>query len=411
MDKKTKPSGKKRPYGDGSVYQRSDGRWESIIHYIDPETGEKKKKSFYGKGPKEVLGKKKAFEEELKSGISPTTAKTTLNQWLDKWLETYARVKVRQNTYEDYKRIVDGHLKPALGSVPVKNLRPDQVQKMLNEKLAGGRQRDCGDNKKGGHLSPRTVELIFTVLHSALGQALKNGLVTRNVCDAVDKPKKVKTEFIPWTTEQSNYFLSSVKDSRLFPVYMVAWGAGLRRSEIVALRWSDIDLKNGTLSVRQSLVRVKDRLVFQEPKTTKSRRTVTLPASVTKELKSWKARQAQEEMNWRAANKHLPAEEIPKYNPLNLVFCNEVGEPMNPDFITRSFKKDLVAAKLPAIRFHDLRHGHATMLLELGEDIKVISERLGHSSIAMTGDIYTHVREQIQRRASNKLDEVLDLRK
>lgn len=215
---------------------------------------------------------------------------------------------------------------------------------------------------------------------------------------------------MPWTIEQTNQFLTSVKGSRLFPIYMIAVGVGLRRSEIVGLRWSDIDFKKGLLTVNHALVMVKGGHKIQEPKTKKSSRTVPLPAAVTEELKSWKGWLAKEEMAWRGLHKDLKPEDIPKFNSLNMVFCNEAGEPMNPDFITRSFREDFKKTGLPEIRFHDLRHGHATMLLELGEDLKVISERLGHSSITMTGDIYTHIREHLQREASNKLNQILNLK-
>lgn len=406
MTKDTEASKKKRAYGEGGIFQRQDGSedWIGTTRYIDPETGEKKKHFVYGKTRKEVAAKKKAFEEELKKGILPKAGKMTLSTWLDTWLETYVKIRVRQNTYEGYKRIVEGHLKPKLGNNTLKNLRPDQVQKMLNEKLISGNLRD-----KGNPLGPRQVEYIYAVLHMALERALKNGLVTRNVCDAVDKPKKIKHEFIPWTMEQTNKFLITVKGGRLFPLYMVAWGSGLRRAEILGLQWPDIDLKKGTLTVRRALVRIKGGYQFQEPKTAKSRRTVPLPEATTKALRTWKSKQARERMAWRGLHKDLPEEEKAEYNPLNMVFCSEIGEPINPEFISRSFKRDLAAAKLPEIRFHDLRHGHATMLLELGENLKVISERLGHSTITLTADTYSHVREKMQREASHKLDSVLNI--
>ena len=204
--------------------------------------------------------------------------------------------------------------------------------------------------------------------------------------------------------------MSSIKKSRLFALYVTEWGTGLRRSEITALQWPDIDLKKGLLSVRRGLVRIKGGYKFGDTKTKKSRRTIPLPEQVIKILKTWKAQQAREKVKWNADHIDIPEEGRPAYNPLNMVFCDEVGQAYKPDFITTSFRRDLEAAKLPHIRFHDLRHGHATMLLELGEDLKVISERLGHSSITMTGDTYSHVREKMQKEASNKLDLVLKIK-
>lgn len=392
----------RRAKGEGSIFQRKDGRWVGTVRYEDPETGEKKDKIVYGNARSEVVDKKKAFEDELKKGLLPKAGKITVGKWLDTWLETYARVRVRQNTFEGYQRIVNGHLKLAIGEIKLNELRPSHVQKMINEKLENGNKRT------GGPLGPRQVEYIYAVLHMALEQAVKNNMVIRNVCDAVDKPQKVKREFIPWTVEQTNHFLASVQDERLFPLYMVAWGTGLRRSEILGLKWDDIDFKKGTLTVRRTLVRVKGNppYKFGEPKTPKSRRTIPLPNQVVQALKKWKAQQAQEALAWKGLHKDVPEKERPPYNPLNLVFCNELGEPMNPESISRTFKRDLKKAGLPEIRFHDLRHGHATMLLELGEDIKVISDRLGHSTITLTADTYSHVREKLQREATRKLEQV-----
>lgn len=404
-NKGRKPSKQNRGHGEGSIYKRKDDTWAGVSRYVDTETGEPKKHFVYGKTRKEVVVKKDAWEEEYRKGVLPTKAKMTVGQWVDTWLETYAKNRVRQNTFEGYQRVVNGHLKPSIGSFILKDLRPEQVQKMLNQKLAAGNIRT------GGPLGSRQVEYIYVVLHMALEQAVKNQLVSRNVCDAVDKPKKEKKEFIPWTTEQTNHFLNSVKESRLFPLYMVAWGTGLRRSEILGLKWDDIDFKKGTLTVRRSLVRIKGGYKFGEPKTKKSKRTLPLPDQVTQELKNWKSKQAKEKMAWNAIHKDVEADQRPEYNAMSLVFCNELGDAINPEFISRQFKRDLKKANLPEIRFHDLRHGHATMLLELGEDIKVISDRLGHSTIILTADTYSHVREKMQREASNKLDLVLHLKK
>lgn len=405
-----KPKQQNRGHGEGSIYQRPDNTWAGVSRYQDTDTGKTKKHFVYGKTRPEVVTKKAAWESEYKAGLLPSKKKTTVSGWLDTWMETYKKNSIRQNTYENYKIIVDTHLKPALGDIVLKDLLPQQVQKMINDKLAGGRTRDDNIGSKGGPLSHRMVEYIFSILRQALQQALKNGLVIRNVCDAVDRPKKEKHEFTPWTAEQTSLFIKSLKGSRLFSLYVTEWATGLRRSEILGLQWPDIDLKRGTLSVKRSLVRVKGGYIFGEPKTKKSRRTIPLPQQATQTLRSWRAKQAQEKVKWNADQIDIPEEERPVYNPLNMVFIDEVGQPLKPDFISISFKRDLQAAKLPNIRFHDLRHGHATMLLELGEDLKVISERLGHSSITMTGDTYSHVREKMQKEASNKLNLVLQIK-
>jgi len=405
-----KPKEATRAHGEGSIYQRKDLTWAGVSRYIDPETGEKKKHFVYGKSRSEVVKKKKDWEDELKKGILPSKGKMTVSQWLDTWLETYKKNSVRQNTFESYQIIVNSHLKPTIGQHRLKELQPQQIQSMLNKKLINGKLKDGGERKKGDSLSPRMVEHIYSVLHMALGQAVKNGLVIRNICDAVDKPKKDKHEFMPWTTEQTNYFLSNTKDSRLFPLYMVAWGSGLRRSEILGLQWPDIDFNNETLTVKRTYVRVNGGYKFGSPKTKMSRRTIPLPKPVMQALKAWKKVQVQDQLTWNGLHAHVDLEERPKYNPLNMVFCDETGDPYKPNFITTSFKRDTKKANLPVIRFHDLRHGHATMLLELGEDLKVISDRLGHSTITLTADTYSHVREKMQREASNKLEQAFNIK-
>jgi len=399
----------RRAHGEGSIYQRKDETWAGVSRYTDPDTGEKKKHFVYGKTRKEVVAKKQAFEDEIKKGILPSKGKITVAEWLDTWLETYKKNSVRQNTFESYYIIVNSHLKPAIGKYSLRELQPQHVQNMLNKKLASGKLKDGGERKKGSALSPRMVEHIYAVLHMALGQAVKNGLVLRNVCNAVDKPHKVKHEFTPWTTEESNQFLSSTQDSRLFSLYVTAWGTGLRRSELLGLQWPDIDFKNRTLTVKRTLVKVNGGYNFGSPKTKMSRRTIPLPKQVIQALKDWRKVQAQEQLTWNGRYVDMEPEDRPKYNPFNMVFCDEIGEPYKPDFITSSFQKDTKKAELPEIRFHDLRHGHATMLLELGEDLKVISDRLGHSTITLTADTYSHVREKMQREASDKLEKVYNI--
>ena len=393
----------RRANGEGSWFDTENGKGFALT-YKDPVTREKKRKYFYGKNTKDVQAKTKAFIKGIEEGNSPAVATVTVEQWLDTWMETYKKPSVRQNTYEGYQYIIKSHLTPTIGPVLLKDLRVDQVQNMLNKKMVSGNRRTKGP------LGARQIEYIYSVLHMALEQAYKNQMIPRNVCDAVNKPKKEKHEFIPWTMEETNSFLASVKNSRLFPLYVVAWGSGLRRSELLGLQWPDIDFQKRSLTVRRTLVRVKGGYKFGEPKTKKSRRTIPLPEQVMEALKKWKSKQAREKMKWNARYKDIELDKRPAFNPLNMVFNDEMGEPVNPEFISRCFKKDSEDAKLPNIRFHDLRHGHATMLLELGEDIKVISDRLGHSTITLTADTYSHVGERLQREASNKLEKVFSVK-
>jgi integrase len=285
------------------------------------------------------------------------------------------------------------HLKPALGHIALKDLRPDQVQRLYND-------------KRDARLSSRTVRYLHMILHGALKQAMKNQLVMRNVSEATTPPARKTRKMRPLTLAQVNQFLAAVKEDRLFPAIFLALGTGLRRGELLALRWSDIDLNAGVLHVRQALIRVgnydasagdrKTRLIFQEPKTEESRRTIPVPADIIEALTHHKARQAQERLLFGEA-----------YDDQGLVFCQVTGQPIDPRNFTRSFTRLLQQAGVPHIRFHDGRHTFATLMLELGEAPKTVQTMLGHTKIATTLDIYSHVSLDLEKRAAARLNAAL----
>lgn len=379
---------KRRRAGEGTIYQRADLTWTAKVTYED-QMGRTQRKSLYAKTEKDIMAKKKAFEKSIERGVI-AAEKLKVKDWLTTWLETYKKPSVKQNTFEGYERVVKGHLIPTLGSLYLKDLRPEHIQAMINEKSTKG------NLLTGDPLQPRMVEYIYAVLHGALDQAYKNQIIIYNPCDMVTKPQKVKKEFICWTAEQASTFLAAIKKDRNYIIYLLALTTGMRRSELLGLRWDDVDLKKNLLSVKQVMVRVKGGYKFQDPKTKKSKRTIQISDKVAAALKEWKRKQNIE----KAA---FPGE----YNEQNLILCSIMGEPVNPESVSRNFKKDLEAAKMPDIRFHDLRHCHASMLLEQGIDLKTISDRLGHSTITMTADIYSHITDKLQAKAVTSLDSVL----
>ncbi len=379
---------RRRRAGEGTIYQRADGTWTAKVTYED-QMGRTQRKSLYAKTEKEILAKKKSFEKSIERGVIAAD-KLKVSDWLNTWLETYKKPSVKQNTYEGYDRVIKKHLIPTIGSIYLKDLRPEHIQAMINEKSVRG------NLLTGGPLQPRMVEYIYTVLHVALEQAYKNQIIIYNPCDMVTKPQKVKKEFNCWTADQANTFLAAMRGERDYIIYLLALTTGLRRSELIALRWADVDMKHNLLSVKQVMVRVRGGYKFQEPKTIKSKRTIHISNKVVKALKEWKRQQNIEKAAY-------PGE----YNEKDLIFCSIMGEPVNPESVSRNFKKDLEAAKLPEIRFHDLRHCHASMLLERGTDLKTISDRLGHSTITMTADIYSHITDKLQAQAVKSLDDVL----
>ena len=385
----------KRGSGEGSISRRKDGRWMAQISLgNDLATGKPKRRTFYGKTRQEVAEKLRKALADFKEGGFIDTGKMTVEVWFRKWLDIYSKPKVRISTWESYNSVFRRHIAPTIGHLLLKDLRPEHLQQLYNDKLANGRV-----DGKGG-LSATTVSYIHAVLHQGFKQAVLEQLVFRNVAESVNKPKKKRHEVTPLTIDEVNTLLTTAREDRLFPALLVEWGTGLRRGELLGLKWPDVDLKRGQVMVRQSLIRTRQGLIFSEPKTPKSRRTIPLPAEVTTELRRHKKAQAEEKLLFGQ-----------DYGKDNLVFCNPDGRPYDPRWFTRQFERLLQVAGLPRITFHDMRHSHATMLLVLKENTKVVAERLGHSTVAMTLDTYSHIIPGMQEQAAAKLNSVLDIKK
>ena len=290
--------------------------------------------------------------------------------------------------------LVRRHLKPTLGLIALRDLRPEHLQHFYNEKAQQG-------------LSSRTIRYGHTLLYSALAQAEKNQLVARNVATLTEPPRKERKEMQTLTLEQvSHHLLPTIEHDRLFAAIFLMFGTGLRRGELLGLRWKDIDVGASVLHVRQTLVRVKNHaapdhehkttLIFQDPKTAYSRRTVPIPAECLAALKRHKARQAEEKLMLGQA-----------YVDHGLVFCRPAGTPLDPREFTTHFHTLLRQAGVPPIRLHDARHTFATLMLELGESPKTVQTMLGHSSVAITLDIYSHVSLELEKRAASRLNAAL----
>lgn len=306
------------------------------------------------------------------------------SEWLELWFNVYATNIVRTNTLEGYRRIVYKHLIPGLGHIPLDQLKGLHIRQYINDKAVAGHIKDGGKH----HLA---------ILKMALDQAMIDDEIEKNPAIKVKLLKRETKEFIPWTKEETEQFLDHVKGSRFYPLYLLAWVTGMRRSELLGLQWPDIDTYNYQLYVRRSLVKVHGGHELQEPKTKLSKRTITIPEKAMNVL------QRHRELQFIESSKKLD------YNPRKFVFCNSSGRPYYPDYVSHKFKEDVRSAGLREVRFYDFRHGHATFLLELGEDIKVISDRLGHSTIMLTGDTYIHMQTSIQRNVANKLNDQLDI--
>ncbi len=372
----------KRGQNEGTCYQRRDGRWEAAMT-IATVDGKPKRKSFYGRTKTDAMRQMRAAQREHEAGLPVPGWRQTVGQFLDRWLADVVQPSVRPKTHHSYAQLVRLHVKPALGHHQLAKLEPQQVQAMLNDKISLG-------------LSPRTVQYMRAVLRRALGQALKWGLVARNVATLVDPPRSVhhETQFLP--PLQARVLLEVVLGDRLEALYSVALALGLRQGKALGLRWRDVDLEGGTLSVRTALQRVNSKLQLVEPKTERSRRTLPLPPTVLVALRQHRHRQLEERLvagpRWDSS--------------WDLVFTSTIGTPLDARNVVRHFKAALERAELPDMRWHDLRHSCGSILAAKKVPLRVIQEILGHSQISTTVR-YAHVVPEAQREAADLMESVL----
>jgi integrase len=354
-----------------------------IVHTAE---GQKKRKTVYGKTRAEVAAKLTRALSQREDGLVFDDGGLTVEEYMRRWLKGSVRDTVRTSTYERNKQIVDLHVVPALGRLKLKALTPAQVRWFYREKLDRG-------------LSSATVHKMHVVLHKALDQAVRDSLIPRNVTEAVKVPQVRRKEIEPLSAEETKKLLAAASEAgeRFEALYVLAVTTGLRQGELLALRWDDVDLEGRVLRVRRTLTRVKGSYSLGEPKTARSRRSVSLTETTVEALRAHLARQL---------------EEIDRVGSLyqdgGLVFATERGTTVNPSNLRRrSFAPLLERAKLPGIRFHDLRHTCATLLLTKNVNPKVVSEMLGHASIAITLDTYSHVLPNMQDSAARALEEAL----
>ena len=376
----------KRGNGEGSIYYRnSDGKWVGSV-----TLGTGKRKVFYGKTRKEVQEKLKIVLHEQQQGTLVTAAPQTVAQFLTDWLENTHRRRILPRTYERYREAVYLHIVPSLGHFQLQKLTAQQVQAFYTKKADEG-------------MAPATIIYYHSVLHNALDTAVKWGLVFRNVCDLVAPPRKQQFEIQPLTTEQMQHLLATVRGHKWEALFTLALVTGMRRGELLGLKWQDINFEAGLLQVRRVLSRVPTNMperehvyVEAEPKTQKSRRSVIIAPFALETLKRHRVSQLEAKLKAGVF-----------WQDYDYVFCTLHGTHLNPNHVVEEFKKLLNQDGLPNIRFHDLRHSAATLLLSLGVHPKVVQELLGHTQISMTMDVYSHVLPGMQQDAMSKLDAAL----
>ncbi len=308
--------------------------------------------------------------------------------WLfEEWLRVYARPKLAQKTLDTYEEFIRNHLAPALGHYTLAKLKPVHIQGYYNQALKSGRM-----DGRGG-LSPQTVLHHHRLLREVLQQAVKWEYLIRNPADLVDPPQ-VDRRIRPKTArdDQVDRLLEEVRGTPLYIAVILGLSTGMRRGEVLALQWRDVDLQAGTLDVRRSLSQTSAGLVFKTPKTSGSERTIRLPDALLPELRAHRAEQARRKLLLGA-----------DYQDHDLVVCWEDGRPMRPDYLSKKFSHISRSAEA-GITFHGVRHTHGTQLAEEGENPKAISKRLGHANVRITLDIYTHPTERMDESAARKIN-------
>lgn len=373
---------RKRGNHEGTIYKRRDGRWCATID-AGWRNGRRRRKSFYGKTRGDVANKLTKALNDQQSGLPIAADRETVGAFLRRWLQDCARVNVRPKTFTSYSDLIRLHLSPTLGNRPLEKLAPQDIQAFITEKLGTG-------------LAPRTVQYAYAILRAAMNQAVRWNLVPRNVVTLVSPPRVPRKEIMPFNPEEARAFLAAAQGHRLEALFAVAVAIGLREGEALGLRWQDIDVKDGILSVRSAVQRIKGKLHLVEVKTERSRRTIALPQVALDAFIGHRQRQEQERM--------LAGD---RWQEKGLVFTTNVGTPIDPRNALREFHALLKVAKIPRRSFHSLRHACATLLLAQGVNPRTVMEILGHSSIRVTLDIYSHVIPMVHREAMNRMDTIL----
>lgn len=375
----------------GSMTQRSPGSWTLRFDLGTGPDGKRRQKVVTFTG-----GKRAAQDElnriltEIRSGAFVDSSRLTVAQYAEKWL-AHASANLSPVSAEDYRRVFSLYVLPYLGSLPLAKLTPLHLQEHYQRLLTRGRQRGTGG------LSGTTVAHVHTILHRALEQALRWQLLPRNPADAVDPPRPDTEEACALTPEETAQLLEVARGTSLYLPVLIALGSGLRRGEVMGLRWEDLDLDAGVLRVARAAKRTQEAGTFYAaPKTRKSRRTMTLPSTLVEELVREKGRQAQKKLALG-----------PAYQDHGLVCCQDDGRPRPPGWLTDTFRPLARRAGFPDVTFHSLRHTQASQLGLAGVPPHALRDRMGHSSITITLDLYSHVFPSMERETGAKAEEVL----
>ena len=388
---------KRRGRGEGNVRQRADGRWETRIDLGRGIDGKRRQKSVFADTEAQAIAELKKLHGRTIAGHVLNTSTPTVSAFLEDWFSTNSD-SWRPSTQRSYRGAIDGHLVKAFGPLRLEQLTPLRIQRWLTD-------------HKQEHGARRRIVLAHAVLRSALAEAKRLHMVSINPAELVKVPKPKPRSIAPLTVEEAIAFLKVAEHHRLGALFSVALACGLRLGEATGLRWDDVDLESGEVRIRQQLQAVSKRLVLQELKTEKSRRTLVLPEVFRKALRTHRTRQLEERL--KAG---------PRWVDSGLVFSTyrtyrdgkglrrKVGAGLHPRNVTRIFYGLFEAANIPRRRFHDLRHSAASLLIAAGVELVEVSKLLGHAELRTTSDLYTHLVKQTAAKAARVMDGVLNAR-
>ncbi|MGZ3643489.1 MAG: tyrosine-type recombinase/integrase [Ktedonobacteraceae bacterium] len=384
-EKQPTKRGKRRPrkHGSGSVFRRPERKGKQWVAQIMLENGISRQRYFNTEKEADEALNEMLYEQ--RQGTLVTERDQTVQQLVEHWIENVKKKAVRLSTYTEYRKLIRNHILPGLGHFKLRHLTMGRVEAFYTRKQEEG-------------LSVSYIRLIHAVLHQALSYAVKRNLVARNVCEGVTLPRHTRHEIQPLTPEQAQKLLAVAKGHRLEAVVTTAVVTGMREGELLALHWSDINFEQGYLQIRRTVRRFTGQGMREgEPKTASSRRRIDLSPYLLEVLKHHRVSQLEARLKAGKA-----------WEDHDLVFCNRLGKFFETGDLGKMFHTLLQDAGLPRLRFHDLRHSAATMLLAMGVNVKVVQELLGHSTVTMTLNIYGHVLPGQQQAAIEKMSDLFD---
>jgi integrase len=370
--------------------RRRGSKWAVVVDVGRDDSGRRRQKWHSGFATRrEAEAALTEIKSRLATGTYVTPSRQTMNDFLAVWLDSI-RASVRPTTWRSYSGTMNQYAMPKLGGIPIQRLSPAHLNSLYADLLAGGRR-----NGNGG-LSPRTVRYVHTIIRRACSDAVRWNLLARNPADAATPPKPRTPEMHVWSLEQAQLFLRFIEGDPLDLLWTLALTTGMRRGELLGLKWSDVDIHARRISVRRSIAYIDGAIVESEPKTKRGRRSVSIDSRSLAAIKQHRVKVLEQALLVGL-----------KQDEDDFVFASPMGQPIHPDTITKRFQKVILAARLPRIRFHDLRHTHATIALTAGIHPKVVSERLGHASVVITLDTYSHAVPALEEEAAERVAALL----